>query len=99
MALLESIVDRLVSVRQSFNRTLFASISLICLSQFNFGFDQSAYATTQAMDAFERQFGTCHNGKCKIETYFLSLLNSLPYIGFVVGMCRLLSVLSRRILV
>lgn len=85
MTILQSIVDRLVSVRRSFNRTLFASVALICLSQFNFGFDQSAYATTQAMDAFERQFGTCHNGKCKIETYFLSLLNSLPYIGFVAG--------------
>ncbi|KAJ2984954.1 hypothetical protein NUW58_g5795 [Xylaria curta] len=71
-----------------FNRSLLLSISLICLSQFNFGFDQTAYSTTQAMSGFIRQFGEQdpQTGKYFIDTNFLALLNSLPYIGFVVGL-------------
>lgn len=71
-----------------FNGRLLCAIGLIAVSQFNFGFDQTAYATTQAMDSFERQFGHYNEAKDKyaIEPYFLSLLNSLPYLGFVIGM-------------
>jgi MFS transporter, SP family, sugar:H+ symporter len=70
-----------------FNRRLALSVTLIAVSQFNYGFDNQAFATTQAMEAFNRQFGKCsaETNKCDIPSYLLSLLNSLPYIGFAVG--------------
>ncbi|KXH68696.1 sugar transporter [Colletotrichum salicis] len=72
------------SITQHFNKRLFASVFLITVSQFNYGFDNQAFTSTQAMDAFERQFGEYDNAtrQWKIPTYFLSLLNSLNYIGF-----------------
>ena len=76
------------AVPKFFNKTLFASVGLIAVSQFNFGFDQTAYSTTQAMDAFDKQFGV-YNAKTKtwaLDTNYLALLNSLPYVGFVVGL-------------
>jgi MFS family permease len=80
--------EQLLSVRGKFNRTLSLSISIIAISQFNFGFDQQAYATTQAMDHFEKQFGSyvAEDDTWTIRPYELSLLNSLPYMGFVVGL-------------
>ena len=80
--------EQLSSVRRLFNKTLSFSVALIAISQFNFGFDQQAYSNTQAMDHFERQFGTYSEklGAWTIESYELSLLNSLPYLGFVVGL-------------
>ncbi|KAM5347547.1 hypothetical protein ACJ41O_007371 [Fusarium nematophilum] len=80
--------EQLFSTRRMFNTRLTFSILLIAVSQFNFGFDQQAYSTTQAMDHFERQFGTYNEelGVWTIEPYELSLLNSLPYLGFVVGL-------------
>ena len=79
--------EQLSDVRRLFNRTLALSVGLIAVSQFNFGFDQTAYSTTQAMDAFERQFGIYNPQKddWEIDSDFLALLNSLPYIGFVAG--------------
>ncbi|GJC98609.1 sugar transporter [Colletotrichum higginsianum] len=79
---------RLRSVTQHFNKRLLASVFLIAVSQFNYGFDNQALASTQAMDAFERQFGDydAAAGQWKIPTYFLSLLNSLNYIGFAAGL-------------
>ncbi|WYZ41399.1 hypothetical protein EsH8_V_000294 [Colletotrichum jinshuiense] len=76
------------SVTQHFNKRLFASVFLIAVSQFNYGFDNQAFTSTQAMDAFERQFGEYDDAthQWKIPTYFLSLLNSLNYIGFAVGL-------------
>ncbi|KXH50373.1 sugar transporter [Colletotrichum simmondsii] len=76
------------SVTQHFNRRLFASVFLIAVSQFNYGFDNQAFTSTQAMDAFERQFGEYDDAtrQWKIPTYFLSLLNSLNYIGFAAGL-------------
>lgn len=76
------------SITQHFNARLAASVLLIALSQFNYGFDNQAFTSTQAMDAFERQFGE-YNPVTKtyaIPTYFLSLLNSLNYIGFAIGL-------------
>ncbi|KAF4914517.1 High-affinity glucose transporter ght1 [Colletotrichum viniferum] len=76
------------SITQHFNARLAASVLLIALSQFNYGFDNQAFTSTQAMDAFERQFGE-HDPATKayaIPTYFLSLLNSLNYIGFAIGL-------------
>lgn len=79
--------EQLAAIPRLFNKTLILTVGLIAISQFNFGFDQTAYATTQAMDAFERQFGSLNpkTGEYKIDTNFLALLNSLPYIGFVIG--------------
>ncbi|KAJ3958450.1 hypothetical protein N0V92_004967 [Colletotrichum tropicale] len=76
------------SITQHFNARLAASVLLIALSQFNYGFDNQAFTSTQAMDAFERQFGEYDPAKktYAIPTYFLSLLNSLNYIGFAVGL-------------
>ncbi|OLN86397.1 High-affinity glucose transporter RGT2 [Colletotrichum chlorophyti] len=76
------------SVTQHFNKRLFASVFLIAVSQFNYGFDNQAFTSTQAMDAFERQFGEYDDAtrQWKIPTYFLSLLNSLNYIGFAAGL-------------
>lgn len=80
--------EQLFSIRRMFNKHLSFSVAVIAVSQFNFGFDQQAYSTTQAMDHFERQFGTYSEelGTWTIEPYELSLLNSLPYLGFVVGL-------------
>jgi MFS transporter, SP family, sugar:H+ symporter len=43
-----------LALRQTFNKRLALAVTLIAISQFNFGFDQQGYSATQAMDAFER---------------------------------------------
>ena len=71
-----------------FNLRLGLSVLLIAISSFNYGFDNQAFALTQAMDAFDRNFGV-YNEKTQtwsLETYWLSLFNSLNYIGFAAGM-------------
>ncbi|OOQ90959.1 putative sugar transporter [Penicillium brasilianum] len=78
----------LSSITKHFNRTLALSCALIALSQMNYGFDNQAFSTTQSMTAFTREFGV-YNPKTKqyaIPAYYLSLLNSLNYIGFAVGL-------------
>lgn len=72
-----------------FNRRLALSCVLIAVSTFNYGFDNQAFATTQAMDAFDKQFGVFDEktGKYVLEPYWLSLFNSLNYIGFAAGEC------------
>ncbi|KAJ8111606.1 hypothetical protein OPT61_g5840 [Boeremia exigua] len=70
-----------------FNLRLGLGCLLIAISSFNYGFDNQAFATTQAMDAFDKQFGV-YNPKSKtwvLEPYWLSLFNSLNYIGFAFG--------------
>lgn len=50
--------------------------------------DQSAFANTQAMPAFKRMFGS-YDAATKtyyLETTYLSLLNSINYIGFAFGL-------------
>lgn len=77
-----------LSITKHFNRRLFLSVLLIAVSQFNYGFDNQAFAQTQAMDAFTRQFGE-YNAKTKkyaLPTSWLSLFNSTPYAGFAVGL-------------
>lgn len=71
-----------------FNGRLIYAVCLIALSQLNFGMDQGAFSNTQAMDAFNKKFGVWNEtkGAYEIESYFLSLLNSLNYIGFAVGL-------------
>ncbi len=76
-----------LALRETFNRKLTITVFLIAVSQFNFGFDQSGFSATQAMDAFDRQFGT-YVPKMKkyiLEPYWLSLFNSLNYISFGFG--------------
>ncbi|KAH8671636.1 general substrate transporter [Xylariales sp. PMI_506] len=70
-----------------FNRTLAYTVALIALSTFNYGFDNQAFSTTQSMTPFVEQFGT-YNATTKayvLETYWLSLFNSLNYISFAIG--------------
>lgn len=75
------------SITKHFNRTLFLSVLLIAVSQFNYGFDNQSFAQTQAMDAFDKQFGTydASTGTYSLSTSFASLLNGIPFIGFAVG--------------
>lgn len=75
------------AITKHFNRTLALSCSLIAISQLNYGFDNQAFATTQSMTAFTKQFGDYNEqtGEYAIPAYYLSLLNSLNYIGFAVG--------------
>ncbi|KAJ9154933.1 Hexose transporter HXT13 [Pleurostoma richardsiae] len=76
------------SIVKHFNRRLSLSVVLIAVSQFNYGFDNQAFAQTQAMNAFTEQFGD-YNPKTEkyyLKTYWLSLFNSLPFIGFAVGL-------------
>jgi hypothetical protein len=70
-----------------FNRRLALSCVLIAVSTFNYGFDNQAFATTQAMDAFDKQFGVWNEktGTYVLEPSWLSLFNSLNYIGFAAG--------------
>jgi MFS family permease len=71
-----------------FNGRLVYAVALIALSQLNFGMDQGAFSGTQAMTSFEQKFGVWREAQKKfvIEPYFLSLLNSLNYIGFAFGL-------------
>ena len=53
---------------------------------FSVAFDQQGFNSTQAMDAFDREFGVCNSkGKCTLEAYYLSLIGGLVYVGFAVG--------------
>lgn len=72
---------------RAFNRRLALSCMLIAVSTFNYGFDNQAFATTQAMDSFDKQFGVWNakTEKYVLEPYWLSLFNSLNYIGFAAG--------------
>ncbi|TPX07772.1 uncharacterized protein E0L32_010564 [Thyridium curvatum] len=71
----------------AFNGRLLFCCSLMMLSQINYGLDQIAYSTTQAMTPFENKFGVYSPARKRkvIEPYFLSLLNSLPTVGQVIG--------------
>lgn len=78
----------LKALPKTFNKTLTFSCVLIAISQVNFGFDQAVFTNTQAMPAFTKEFGRFEEdlGIYRIEPYFLSLLNSLNYIGFAFGL-------------
>ncbi|KAI0017873.1 general substrate transporter [Xylariomycetidae sp. FL0641] len=80
-------MDVIRSKTRYFNRRLALACSLIALSTFNYGFDNQAFATTQAMDAFDKQFGEydADEGTWVLPPYWLSLFNSLNYIGFAGG--------------
>lgn len=76
-----------MALRETFNLKLSLTILLIAVSQFNFGFDQQGFNTTQAMDAFQRTFGSYNEaeGHYYLESWWLSLFTGLPYIGFGCG--------------
>jgi SP family sugar:H+ symporter-like MFS transporter len=78
----------IADIRSQFNRTLLLTVSLAALSSFNYGFDNQGFAATIAMNGFEQQFGwyDAKTGTYSLKPYFLSLLNSLNYIGFAVGL-------------
>lgn len=89
--------NALKGLSRSFNWRLAYSCSLIALSQVNFGMDQGAFTGTQAMTAFTEKFGVYDEKTHQyvLEPYFLSLLNSLNYIGFAFGLVTG-SMISRR---
>jgi SP family sugar:H+ symporter-like MFS transporter len=62
-----------------FNSTLICSIALLVLSSFNYGVSDQAFASTQATNAFMKQFGylDVKSNIYIIPTLYLSLLNSL----------------------
>lgn len=71
-----------------FNRNLATAVVLIAISTFNYGFDNQAFATTQAMNHFTKHFGGHYNeatGKYVLDSSWLALFNSLNYIGFAAG--------------
>ncbi|KAI6284790.1 hypothetical protein MCOR27_002552 [Pyricularia oryzae] len=79
-------------IPRAFNGRLTLSVLLIALSQVNFGLDLGIFSGSQAFPAFARDFGalnaTLDPPRHEVEPYFLSLLNSLPYVGFMLGMAQ-----------
>jgi MFS transporter, SP family, sugar:H+ symporter len=74
-------------ITSQFNAALARSFFLIFLSTVNYGFDNQGFNTTQAMKPFKKSFGVW-NSKAQtyaLETYWLSMFNSLNYVGFAVG--------------
>ncbi|OKL63983.1 hypothetical protein UA08_00455 [Talaromyces atroroseus] len=71
-----------------FTPRLAAAVGLIALSSLNYGFDNQGIATSQAMAAYKKQFGTYDpkTDSYAIPTYWTSLLNSLNFIGFAFGL-------------
>ena len=72
---------------QYFTKHLAFACGVVAISTFNYAFDQQGFNSTQAMDAFDKEFGhyDAKEELWELETYYLSLLNSLVYIGFVSG--------------
>lgn len=62
-----------------FNLSLICSITLLVLSSFNYGISDQAFASTQATNAFAKQFGDfdVESKTYVIPALYLSLLNSL----------------------
>lgn len=74
-------------ILKHFNKNLGLAFAVIAISTVNYGFDNAGYATAQAMDAFQRQFGEldAKTGRYRLPTVWLSLFNSLQFIGFAAG--------------
>ncbi|KAI0019211.1 general substrate transporter [Xylariomycetidae sp. FL0641] len=75
------------NIRRDFTRPLTCAVMLLCLSQFNFGFDIGVFMSIQAMDSFDKQFGwqDPQTGEWVLEDWWLSLFNSLQFIGYTIG--------------
>lgn len=67
---------------------LMFSVGVLVLSAFNYGFSDQAFASSQAMDSFTRQFGVYSEKthKYKLEPLFKSLYNSLKAGGQLLGL-------------
>lgn len=74
-------------ILKHFNKNLALAFAVIAISTFNYGFDNAGYATAQAMDGFQHQFGEINpaTGRYRLPTVWLSLFNSLHFIGFAAG--------------
>ncbi|KIW10501.1 hypothetical protein PV08_11465 [Exophiala spinifera] len=74
-------------ISENVNGPLAFASTVMMLSQINFGMDLVAFANTQAMNAFNEKFGhyNPHLKRYAVDPYFLSLLNSLTYVGQVFG--------------
>jgi MFS transporter, SP family, sugar:H+ symporter len=72
---------------KTFNRRLTLTVLLIAVSQFNFGFDQQGFSTTQAMSFFARQFGKYDDVEDEyyLPTVWLSFFNGFMYLGQAFG--------------
>lgn len=82
-----AIMKALNDITKHFNKTLARSFMVIFLSTLNYGFDNQGFSTSEAMPAFKYQFGEYNSEKkaYALPTYWLSLFNSLNYLGFAVG--------------
>ncbi|KAH8702070.1 putative sugar transporter [Talaromyces proteolyticus] len=71
-----------------FTPRLGAAVGLIALSSLNYGFDNQGISTSQAMTTYKKQFGEWDPStqEYTIPTFWTSLLNSLNFIGFAVGL-------------
>ena len=74
-----------------FTKNLAIACGVVAISTFNYAFDQQGFNSTQAMTPFDKQFGQwvpatkTAKGQFALPPYYLSLLNSLVYIGFAAG--------------
>ncbi|PWY81647.1 sugar transport protein [Aspergillus sclerotioniger CBS 115572] len=77
----------MASRRSQWSRMLVFTTCLLAVSAFNYGFSDQAFASCQAMDSFERQFGVYHptTGKYKVRPMFTSLYNSLKAATQIIG--------------
>ncbi|RFN43345.1 sugar transporter [Fusarium flagelliforme] len=84
---LKDYYKNIASIRQNFNRKLGLTVMLLCISQFNYGFDIAAFNNMQAMPAFNKQFGDFNpkTHRYELPTSYLSLFNSLQFIGYLIG--------------
>jgi hypothetical protein len=81
----------------TFNRMLTLTVLLITISQFNFGFDQQGFSTTQAMDAFQESYGVYSEEKgWHLEPVWLSFFNGFNYLGQAAGKLSILQSLILR---
>lgn len=73
-----------------FNGRLFFTAAILALSQFNFGFEGSAFTNIQAMQHFAHQFGTKQpDGSVILEAQWLSFFNGFSIVGFACGKSQL----------
>ncbi|KAH7152833.1 general substrate transporter [Dactylonectria macrodidyma] len=69
-----------------FNKRLLFTVVVLALSQFNFGFETSAFSNIQAMDHFILDFGTeGPDGVPALSSTWLSLFNGFSVVGFALG--------------
>ncbi|KAI9152327.1 Epoxide hydrolase srdG [Paramyrothecium foliicola] len=75
-------VSERVAFRSLCNKGLLFTVPVLAVSQFNFGFDNSAFRDIQAMDIC-RTMGP--GGKKVLTPSWLSLFNGLSVVGFFIG--------------